>query len=160
MPQPPVTMRTVLGHRSVRLTVTGVLCAATQLTLLSAFTHRGVPPLTANLAAFALAAHLNFLGSSAFTWGDRRGGSVVTRWLAFLAAVSGTAALNLAVFQAALTLLPVMVAAAAGIGVAATLNFLLGDRAIFRQPPEAVDRSRAPAPGASSATLTSTENAR
>lgn len=160
MRHPRTALAAILGRRAVRFALTGLLCAVTQLVLLSTFTHRGMAALPANVAAFVLAAHLNFLLSSTFTWRDRRGGSMATRWAAFLAAISGTALLNLTVFEAGRVLLPVTAAAAAGIVVAATLNFLLGDRAIFRPPSEAVTPAAPRTLGASSPTLAHRENVR
>lgn len=120
-----------LGRRPVRFVLTGGCCALVQLALLAALSARGFAPFEANAAAFALAAHLNFAASSTFTWRDRRGGSLPARWLAFLGAVSGTALLNLAVFALASAVLPVVLAAAAGIAVAAVVNYLVADHAIF-----------------------------
>lgn len=121
----------ILGRRPVRFVLSGGLCALAQLAFLLVFTARGLAAFPANVAAFTLAAHLNFLISTTFTWGDRRSGALVTRWLAFLGAVSGTALLNLAVFEVARAALPVLLAAASGIAAAATLNYLVADRAIF-----------------------------
>ncbi|MGE3793577.1 MAG: GtrA family protein [Dehalococcoidia bacterium] len=110
----------------------GAVCALTQLLLLVAFTRAGLSPFASNAVAFALAAHLNFVLGATFTWSDRRGGSLLLRWLAFIGAISGTALLNLATFEVARSVLPAVAAAAAGIGVAAACNFLLADRAVFR----------------------------
>ncbi len=127
------------GHVA-RFAITGIACAALQIALVAALDAAGSGGFAANAVAFALAAQLNFVLSSRFTWGDRRpGGSMSWRWLVFLGAISGTAALNLGVFALAQPLLGDVRAAALGIAAAAIVNFLVGDRAIFR--PASIERA-------------------
>lgn len=122
--------------RAARFALTGLLCAALQLALVAAFEAARLPGLIANAGAFFLAAQLNFVLSSRFTWGDRvRNGPLVWRWVAFLGAISGTAVLNMAVFAAARGVVGELQAAALGIAASALVNFVVGDRAIFRSTP-------------------------
>lgn len=156
MPSSPLSA--LLRRRPVRFLLAGGLCAVAQLGMLLVLTARGAAPLLANATAFTIAAHLNFVVSATFTWGDRRGGSLLARWVAYLVAISGTALLNLAVFEVARAVLPVAVAAAAGIAVAAALNFVIGDRAIFRSDPHVAGAPRPLRP--STSTLAPTEQPR
>jgi putative flippase GtrA len=119
----------------VRFAITGGLAGATQLVILSCLSRQGVPALAANATAFVLAAQLNFLLSSVFTWRDRRCTRAVwRRWLAFHWAIASMAVVNMAVFAVADTALPELAASAAGILVAAIGNFLIGDRVVFARP--------------------------
>jgi putative flippase GtrA len=134
-----------LRYRSVRFTITGMACAAIQLLLLQLLTSSRLRALPANLAAFAVSAQFNFFLSSTFTWSDRPGGAVTSKWLRFLAAASGTALLNLSLFQLARLVLPLLPAAGAGIVLAAILNFVVADRAVFAdhaRPPLAARKLR------------------
>ena len=123
--------------RPLRFAITGGFAGLLQLGLLFLLVGRGAAPLPANALAFLAAAQVNFLLSQAFTWRDRpliKSPRTVLfqRWLAFHACISGTAALNLAVFAVALQVMPHLPAAAAGIFVAAIFNFLANDRFAFR----------------------------
>ena len=121
---------------AVRFAITGGACAAFQLALFVALDAAGTSGLAANAIAFAVAAQLNFVLSSRFTWSDRRrSGPIAWRWLAFIGAISGTAALNLGVFALAQPLVGDLRASALGIAAAAVVNFVVGDRAIFRAAP-------------------------
>ena len=122
--------------RAARFALTGLLCAALQLALVALFEAARLPGLIANAGAFFLAAQLNFVLSSRFTWGDRgRSRSLVWRWVAFLGAISGTAVLNMAVFALVRGAVGDVLAAALGIAASALVNFVVGDRAIFRSTP-------------------------
>jgi putative flippase GtrA len=129
----------VLPHagRPARFALTGGLAGLGQLALLTLFTRWGWSPDPANATAFVLAAQLNFLLSSSFTWRDRLAGragprALWRRWLAFHGAIAGMAVVNMLVYAAARHALPVLAASALGIAVAAVGNFLLGDRLVFR----------------------------
>lgn len=124
--------RHILDRRITRFALIGVACAALQIALVAVFEDLPIPALLLNAAAFAVAAQLNFVLSSRFTWSDRASSSVLWRWLAFLGAIAGTAAVNMGVFVLARSALGDVAASAAGIAVAAVLNFVIGDRAIFR----------------------------
>jgi putative flippase GtrA len=128
--------------RPVRFAITGGIAGLTQLALLTLLLDQGWYALWSNLVAFLLAAQLNFLLSGLFTWRDRRAGrSLGRRWLAFHGSIAGMALVNLAVFVVARFVLPNMVASAAGIGAAATGNFIIGDRLVFRAPRAGRSRS-------------------
>jgi putative flippase GtrA len=119
--------------RLVRFAVTGSLAALAQLTLLTLFTSRGWHAISANAAAFLLAAQLNFILSSVCTWADRRTGQGIgRRWLLFHGSIAGMAVVNMAVFAAMRLAAPDLAASAAGICVAAIGNFFIGDRLVFR----------------------------
>jgi putative flippase GtrA len=117
----------------LRFALTGGLSGLFQLALLALLTGRGWPELPANLFAFLLAAQVNFVLSLLFTWRDRRTAAPVwRRWLTFHASIAAMAVVNQLVFVVARTLLPTLMAATAGIAVAAVGNFLLGDLLVFR----------------------------
>jgi putative flippase GtrA len=121
--------------RPLRFAVTGGLAGLTQLLLLELLVEHGWPALVANLVAFLLAAQLNFVLSSTFTWRDRQAtGAIGRRWLQFHGTIASMAGLNMAVFAASRTVLPELVASATGILAAAIGNFLLGDRLVFMAP--------------------------
>jgi putative flippase GtrA len=119
--------------RLARFAITGGLAGLAQLILLTLFTDHGWPALAANAIAFLLAAQLNFILSSLFTWADRRTGQAIgRRWLMFHGSIAGMAVLNMAVFAALRLVVPDLPASAAGIGVAAIGNYFIGDRVVFR----------------------------
>ena len=123
--------------RPARFALTGGVAGLSQLALLALFTGRGWVPGTANVVAFLLAAQLNFLLSSTFTWRDRasgagRGRDHWRRWLAYHGAIGGMAALNMLVYSMARHVAPVLAASALGIVAAAVGNFVVGDRLVFR----------------------------
>ena len=119
--------------RLLRFALTGGLAGCTQLGLLTIALHHGWAALPANAAAFLLAAQLNFALSNLFTWRDRGiGASLGRRWLMFHASIASMALVNLLVFTVARSLLPDLGASVAGICAAATGNFLIGDRLVFR----------------------------
>jgi putative flippase GtrA len=118
--------------RPLRFALTGGLSGLLQLGLLALLTGRGWPAAPANAVAFLLAAQVNFALSSLFTWRDRRRMAPLwRRWLAFHGAIVATTLVNQSVFLATRTALPVLVASAAGIAIAAVGNYLLGDRLVF-----------------------------
>jgi putative flippase GtrA len=125
--------------------MTGLLASAVQLLLLGGLLHLDLRVLPANALAFALAAQVNFALSYGFTWSDRRDvapSRPLVQWFEFLSSISSTAVLNLAVFAFASSVLPAMLAAASGIGSAACLNFLLGDRLVFRATRRPFERAQ------------------
>jgi putative flippase GtrA len=119
--------------RPLRFACTGGLAGLTQLSLLALLTHHGWHPNLANAVAFLLAAQVNFALSSLFTWRDRRRTCPLWRaWLMFHGSIAGMALLNMLMFMATRTVLPALLASAAGIGAAAIGNFVVGDRLVFR----------------------------
>jgi putative flippase GtrA len=92
----------------------------------------------ANAVALLLSTQVNFVLSYLFTWRDRRPHAgtapvVLLRWVAYQGSVAGTALLNMLVFVAARAVLPPLVASAAGLAAAASGNFVIGDRFVFRR---------------------------
>ena len=122
--------------RPIRFAITGGTAALAQLGMLTTFTHLGWHALAANAVAFLLSAQLNFVLSSFFTWRDRtQHHSLGQRWLAFHASIASMAIVNMLVFAGARLALPDLAASALGILLAATGNFILGDRLVFRARP-------------------------
>lgn len=118
--------------RLLRFAATGTVSGLTQIALLAALLHLGLRAWPANLAAFAAASQANFALSNWFTWGDRRGGVRFTgRWFRFMSTIMLTALVNLGIFTVADGYVPSLLAACAGIAVAAGANFVVADRAVF-----------------------------
>lgn len=119
--------------RLLRFIICGGTASVIQLSILHVFLGWGWMALPADALSILLGAQVNFLLSSTITWHDRKDGACWwRRWVGFHCAIAGTASLNLAVFTVASLVVPHLVAAALGIGVAAVCNFLAGDRLIFR----------------------------
>ncbi|HLI51435.1 MAG TPA: GtrA family protein [Thermomicrobiaceae bacterium] len=119
--------------RLLRFIICGGTASVIQLSILHVFLGWGWMALPADALSIFLGAQVNFLLSSTITWHDRKDGACWwRRWVGFHCAIAGTASLNLAVFTLASLIMPHLVAAALGIGVAAVCNFLAGDRLIFR----------------------------
>lgn len=144
--QPPTSMvvrlwamaAAALGDpiRLVRFAATGGICGVIQLAILFLLERAGWNSLLANATGFAISAQVNFLLSNHFIWGDRGGYEgglprLARRWVKFHGSIAGTALLNMAVFAAASTVVPSVIAGAIGIGVAAAVNFLIQDRLVF-----------------------------
>lgn len=119
--------------RLLRFIICGGTASVIQLGFLHFFLGWGWIALPADALSIFLGAQVNFLLSSTITWRDRRDGACWwRRWVGFHCAIAGTATLNLAVFTVASVVMPHLIAAALGIGVAAVCNYLAGDRLIFR----------------------------
>ncbi len=125
----------VMG-RLLRFGVVGCTSALVQLGLLALLLDAGWKGLPADILAFLVAAQVNFWFNDRFTWGDRRScaasAHIYTRWARFHFSISGAALLNLGIFAAVRLAMPELPAAALGIAVAAAVNFLMGDRVVFR----------------------------
>ncbi len=121
--------------RLLRFIVTGGIAGLLQLGLLDLFTRlAGWHPIPANMVAFIVAAQVNFLLSTYFTWRDRQQQErLVTLWLSFHGSILGTALVNNLVFIVARMAMPTLLASALGIAIAAILNFALLNRFVFRQ---------------------------
>ena len=127
------------GPRLIRFACTGLVAGVLQLALLRLWTAHGWDALVANPVAYLISAQLNFLLSATFIWRDRQGATGRTetlfrRWVAFHAAILGTALLNQAVFAVAQLALPALLAAGLGIASGALINYLVQDRFIFVTP--------------------------
>jgi putative flippase GtrA len=121
----------------LRFAVTGGLTGLLQLALLALLTRHGWNSIPANAVALLLSTQANFALSYLFTWRDRRPHAgtapiVLVRWAAYQGSVAGTALLNMLVFVAVRAVLPPLVASAAGLAAAASGNFVIGDRFVFR----------------------------
>ena len=132
-------VRSLLSERArpLRFAVTGGLTGLLQLALLALLTRYGWNSIPANAVALLLSTQANFALSYLFTWRDRRPHEgtppvVFVRWAAYQGSVAGTALLNMLVFVATRTVLPPLVASAAGLAVGASGNFVIGDRFVFR----------------------------
>jgi len=145
---PPAQLRPVQGlsalilsdrARPLRFAFTGGAGALTQLALLAGLVRLGLHAVPANGLALLVSAQVNFALSYLFTWHDRRAigpawRTLPARWFAFHGCIATTAALNLGIFAAARVFLPNLIAAGAGIGVAAIVNFAVNDRLAFGRP--------------------------
>src|SRR2546423_5004724 len=129
--------RSCPSARPLRFAVTGGLAGLLQLAMLALLTRHGWDSILANVVALLLSTQANFALSYLFTWRDRRPHEgtppvVFVRWAAYQGSVAGTALLNMLVFVATRAVLPPLVASAAGLAVAASGNFVIGDRFVFR----------------------------
>ncbi|QBD78168.1 hypothetical protein EPA93_20065 [Ktedonosporobacter rubrisoli] len=122
--------------RPVRFILTGGLAGLCQLGLLALLLKLQVYAILANALAFFLAAQVNFVLSTLFTWRDRQlpgsgKNTLLLRWLAFHGSILGTALLNMLVFTLAHLAMPALLASALGIIAAAIINFTVIDRFVF-----------------------------
>lgn len=140
-----------IAARMLRFAGVGGVCGALQIGLLVALTRPGVGALVANVTAYLLSAQVNFVLSDAFIWGDRRlrrtGKTLARRWASFHLGIAGTFVLSQAVFVAARAVLGDVAASAAGIGLAALINFAIQDRLTFSGDTGGGPVGRAVAPG-------------
>lgn len=123
--------------RLLRFAATGGLAALVQLGLLAVLTGGRRAPLPAEGVALLASTQVNFVLSYLYTWRDRRlpagtPRALLRRWLAYQGTVAATALLNVGIFMVARAGLPVLAASALGTAVAAALNFVAGDRLVFR----------------------------
>ncbi len=127
--------------RPARFVITGGLAGILQLLLLKILIDHGWDGFVANAVAFLLAAQLNFVLSSFFTWRDRLPQhTIARRWLVFHGSIAAMAVVNMAVFALMRLVLPDLMASAIGICAAAVGNFFIGDRLVFRPRMHAVGR--------------------
>lgn len=123
-------------RRLARFACTGGGTTALQLALLHLWTQRGWDALAVNIAAFFVAAQVNFLLSARFTWADRRDptrprASLPRCWAAYHGSIISTAILNQAVFALARGFLPLLLASLLGTATAGLINYVMLDRVIF-----------------------------
>jgi putative flippase GtrA len=123
--------------RPLRAVATGTLSAIVQLLILDALSDRQLSPLVADAVAIPLAAQVNFVLSSVFTWYDRpaRGRtrhSILERWVAYQGSTLAAGMLNLLLFAAIHgVIFPAAAALVANAGAAAG-SYLLNDHLVFR----------------------------
>lgn len=127
--------------RPVRFLCIGAMAGLIQIGVLDLLTRHGWNEIVANITAFLLAAQINFLFSTLFTWHDRQPDAttkkpLLSRWLAFHVSITGSALLNMLVFIVASRFIPTLLASALGILCAAVLNFLVINQFVFREQPE------------------------
>lgn len=122
-------------RRHFTFVAVGVVCFLVQLGLLAALTASGVYEPVANAIGFLASAQLNFVLSSAFTWGDRA--DRTDRTMSRLAGYNATALLSLAVNSLAFTLAyhltGTVIAAALGVLSGMGCTYLICDLVIFRR---------------------------
>ena len=122
--------------RLLRFALVGGGCGLLQLVLLSLFVRWSTVSAAANSAAYLGTAQLNVVLSDRFIWSDRREGSKAwRRWFAFHTSIAGAFVVSQLVFLTALPLVPVTMASALGLALAALLNFAVQDRLTFRTSP-------------------------
>ncbi len=129
--------------RPLRFALTGGLAALVQLGILHILTARRWPPVQADVVALLLSTQVNFVLSYLYTWRDRRPRvrtprMALTRWATYQGSVAGTALLNMGVFIVARADLHTLAASALGTAVAAAVNFIAGDRLVFRASAAAI----------------------
>jgi putative flippase GtrA len=130
----------LLRSRVVRLlcfSCTGIIAALVQLGLLEALTESQWSPIWAEVAALVISTQVNFFLSYLFTWRDRRPRGWMPRillgqWVAYQGTAALAATVNMSVFLLGRTDLHVLAASALGTAVAASINFVAGDRFVFR----------------------------
>ncbi len=138
-PRDASLVRNLYGNRVLRFAVVGGSCGIIQLAVLHMLAAGfSVPWLLANFIAFIISMELNFTLNQLFTWRDRLGSELtplrlLARVLMFNASASTTGIpLNQGVAALMGLFMWYLPAAAIGIGVAATANFFLSDRLVFR----------------------------
>jgi dolichol-phosphate mannosyltransferase len=110
-----------------------------QLAILDGLTDWRWSPFPADFLALLISTQVNFVLSYVLTWRDRlphrnTARIVVGRWAAYQASASAAYVLNMAVFLVGQSDLHLLVASALGTASAAVLNFVAGDRLVFRAP--------------------------
>lgn len=136
-------MKTFLWSRAgrpLRFACTGGAAALVQLAILDALIDAHWSEIPANAVALVISTQVNFVLSYLFTWHDRRPAAgapsvVLGRWAAYQGSVTGTAVLNMAIFIVTRADLHALLASALGTAIAAAVNFVAGDRLVFRVRP-------------------------
>jgi putative flippase GtrA len=123
--------------RIVRFLFVGGVASLLQLLLLYLIQLTGISKLLANFFAFEISTQVNFVLSYFITWYDRTPEKptvryVVERLLAFNGMAVSTLIINMSVFALMLLFVHYLVAGAVGIIAAATTNFIVSSRLIFR----------------------------
>ncbi|HET8912095.1 MAG TPA: GtrA family protein [Ktedonobacteraceae bacterium] len=130
--------------RPIRFLFIGGMVAIVQLIVLGLLLRTHMNSYLANAIAFLFSAQLNFILNSIFTWQGSMNtanprSDLLKRWVAFHGTIAFTGILNLLVFTVihfAFPHLLTLVASAAGILVAAVVNFFGMDKLVFRPDPK------------------------
>lgn len=125
-------------QRWIRFNIVGVAGFAVQLSTLALLARATDLPIALCVAVAVLTAVThNFLAHEHYTW-RRSAHGRAARWLAFTLSNGALSLLsNLLITVTLVSLaprLPVLLANGAAVAVSSLLNFLIADRAIFRQP--------------------------
>lgn len=136
-------MGTIFSHiygvpRIVRFLFVGGVASLLQLLLLYVIQLSGMSKLLANFFAFEISTQVNFALSYFITWYDRTPERptvryVIERLLGFNGMAVTTLVINMSVFALMLLYVHFMIAGAVAIVVAATANFIISSRLIFRR---------------------------
>ncbi len=134
----------------IRFLAVGGVASLLQLSLLYVIQLSGISKLLANFFAFEISTQANFVLSYFITWYDRTPESptaryVIERLLAFNGMAITTLIINMSVFALMLMYVHFMIAGALAILAAASTNFVISSRLIFRRRKGV---SRGPAGGA------------
>ena len=128
-----IAFRTIYG-RPMRFAIVGAVCFGVQYVIMVALAAvAGIPWPIANAVGFFGSARLNFLLSSAFTWGDRETKLGWTRWLSYNVAVVLGLVVNSAAFAVLYPVVAPTIAAAGGVAASMVFTYLVGNHMIFRR---------------------------
>jgi len=124
--------------RVFRFLCVGAVASLLQLTLLYVIHLSGIPKLLANFFAFEISTQVNFGLSYLITWYDRTPERptlryLIVRLLGFNGMAITTLIINMSVFALMLMYVHFMIAGALAILAAATTNFIVSSRIIFRR---------------------------
>jgi putative flippase GtrA len=131
--------RRLYENRIARFVAVGGSCGVIQLSILHGLVAgAGMGARLANLIAFLISMELNFVLNQFFTWRDRWSSTIhplklLARMAMFnVSAASTSGVLNQGVSNILMIFIWYLPAAALGICAAASVNFLLNDRLVFR----------------------------
>ena len=124
--------------RVFRFLCVGAVASLLQLALLYVIQLSGIPKLLANFFAFEISTQVNFGLSYLITWYDRTPERptlryLIGRLLGFNGMAVTTLIINMSVFALMLMYVHFMIAGALAILAAATTNFIVSSRIIFRR---------------------------
>jgi len=124
--------------RVFRFLCVGAVASLLQLALLYVIQLSGIPKLLANFFAFEISTQVNFGLSYLITWYDRTPERptlryLIGRLLGFNGMAITTLIINMSVFALMLMYVHFMIAGALAILAAATTNFIVSSRIIFRR---------------------------
>ena len=124
--------------RVFRFLCVGAVASLLQLALLYVIQLSGIPKLLANFFAFEISTQVNFGLSYLITWYDRTPERptlryLIVRLLGFNGMAITTLIINMSVFALMLMYVHFMIAGALAILAAATTNFIVSSRIIFRR---------------------------